>query len=339
MSKVTPLPSIFLDNGYQSGASMWFSLDSTSTWGPSMTSVASSSQAVNLPFPSGSSFFVKPEKQNITDLDWQNQSAALKKIVAKPKSVKIPQADAQTKKSPADDFVQVPVNQRWSTQPIGFPQIQNQFNVVEKKQSPASSPTKVVQSLSSIQSLSQQSEINNATSNSDEELTPQSLYKTELCRSFEETGACRYGLKCQFAHGRPELRPVTRHPKYKTEVCKTFHTIGTCPYGKRCRFIHIDQGIVQQQTPAQTPTIPSPVLAKPIADFSNVLPQKNLNGWSNTWSEPTPVNVFSAVGKSSFVVSPPPKSPVIETLPVMKTSNDELNQRRSRLVIFQQICS
>ncbi|CAI5522377.1 unnamed protein product, partial [Closterium sp. Naga37s-1] len=43
------------------------------------------------------------------------------------------------------------------------------------------------------------------------------LYKTELCRSWEETGACRYGGKCQFAHGREELRAVARHPKYKTE--------------------------------------------------------------------------------------------------------------------------
>lgn len=65
------------------------------------------------------------------------------------------------------------------------------------------------------------------------------LYKTELCRSFAETGTCRYGLKCQFAHGQSELRPVSRHPKYKTEICKTFHTQGTCPYGTRCRFIHI----------------------------------------------------------------------------------------------------
>ena len=65
-----------------------------------------------------------------------------------------------------------------------------------------------------------------------------SLYKTELCRSWEETGACRYGVKCQFAHGRDELRPVLRHPKYKTEVCRTFAQNGTCPYGTRCRFIH-----------------------------------------------------------------------------------------------------
>lgn len=65
-----------------------------------------------------------------------------------------------------------------------------------------------------------------------------SLYKTELCRSWEETGACRYGGKCQFAHTRGELRPVMRHPKYKTETCRTFLQSGHCPYGTRCRFIH-----------------------------------------------------------------------------------------------------
>ncbi|KAH3756697.1 CCCH-type Zn-finger protein [Pelomyxa schiedti] len=68
---------------------------------------------------------------------------------------------------------------------------------------------------------------------------PTSLYKTELCRSFSENGTCRYGYKCQFAHGQEELRPVIRHPRYKTEICKTFHTIGTCKYGTRCRFIHM----------------------------------------------------------------------------------------------------
>jgi len=70
------------------------------------------------------------------------------------------------------------------------------------------------------------------------ELTKQNLYKTEICQSWTETGSCRYGTKCQFAHGKDELRPVIRHPKYKTEVCKTFSTTGQCPYGKRCRFVH-----------------------------------------------------------------------------------------------------
>jgi|ERR1712137_77499 len=77
-----------------------------------------------------------------------------------------------------------------------------------------------------------------ATTVVEEEISGQNLYKTELCRSFEDTGTCRYGIKCQFAHGKAEIRPVLRHPKYKTEFCKTFHTQGTCPYGRRCRFIH-----------------------------------------------------------------------------------------------------
>ncbi|XP_026171250.1 mRNA decay activator protein ZFP36L1 [Mastacembelus armatus] len=63
-------------------------------------------------------------------------------------------------------------------------------------------------------------------------------YKTELCRTYEESGSCKYGAKCQFAHGLDELRGLSRHPKYKTEPCRTFHTIGFCPYGARCHFIH-----------------------------------------------------------------------------------------------------
>ncbi|XP_054455311.1 mRNA decay activator protein ZFP36 [Anoplopoma fimbria] len=63
-------------------------------------------------------------------------------------------------------------------------------------------------------------------------------YKTELCRSFSESGLCKYGGKCQFAHGLDELRDLNRHPKYKTEPCRTFHTIGFCPYGIRCHFVH-----------------------------------------------------------------------------------------------------
>jgi len=74
------------------------------------------------------------------------------------------------------------------------------------------------------------------------ELRQQDLYKTEYCRSWRETGACRYGNKCQFAHGDHELRPVLRHPKYKTEVCRNFSETGTCPYGTRCRFVHYQRG-------------------------------------------------------------------------------------------------
>ncbi|GJN88019.1 hypothetical protein Rhopal_000975-T1 [Rhodotorula paludigena] len=64
------------------------------------------------------------------------------------------------------------------------------------------------------------------------------LYKTELCRSWEERHSCRYGVKCQFAHGVHELRNIARHPKFKSEICRTFWQQGSCPYGQRCCFIH-----------------------------------------------------------------------------------------------------
>lgn len=87
-----------------------------------------------------------------------------------------------------------------------------------------------------------------------------SRYKTELCRPFEENGHCKYGDKCQFAHGMHELRNLSRHPKYKTERCRTFHTIGFCPYGPRCHFIHNEEERVQskrrQQICAPTSTVP-----------------------------------------------------------------------------------
>lgn len=72
----------------------------------------------------------------------------------------------------------------------------------------------------------------------DERSTSKSRYKTELCRSYAEIGVCRYGNKCQFAHGDHELRNVSRHQKYKSELCHNYHYEGQCLYGNRCCFIH-----------------------------------------------------------------------------------------------------
>ncbi|KAF7437123.1 hypothetical protein PC9H_003957 [Pleurotus ostreatus] len=83
------------------------------------------------------------------------------------------------------------------------------------------------------------------------------LYKTELCRSWEEKGSCRYGTKCQFAHGEDEIRLVSRHPKYKTEICRTFWVSGSCPYGKRCCFIHTEVPNNQTGAAGGTPTADS----------------------------------------------------------------------------------
>ena len=70
------------------------------------------------------------------------------------------------------------------------------------------------------------------------EVYDQGMFKTELCNRWEETGACTYGDRCQFAHGIAELRPVIRHPRYKTLPCQMFVAASGCPYGHRCHFRH-----------------------------------------------------------------------------------------------------
>ncbi|OBS82320.1 hypothetical protein A6R68_23683 [Neotoma lepida] len=59
--------------------------------------------------------------------------------------------------------------------------------------------------------------------------TTSSRHKTELHRTYSESGRCRYRAKCQFAHS---------HLKYKTELCHKFYLQGRCPYGSPCHFIH-----------------------------------------------------------------------------------------------------
>lgn len=93
-------------------------------------------------------------------------------------------------------------------------------------------------------------------------------YKTELCRPFQENRFCKYGDKCQFAHGEDDLRVLPRHPKYKTELCRTYHSSGFCPYGPRCHFIHNMEEA--RQLPPETPPH-SPVKKSP-GNFTASLP-------------------------------------------------------------------
>ncbi|TSX85952.1 mRNA decay activator protein ZFP36L1 [Bagarius yarrelli] len=129
-----------------------------------------------------------------------------------------------------------------------------------------------------------------------------SRYKTELCRTFTERGACKYGSKCQFAHGAEELRGINRHPKYKTEPCRTFHSIGFCPYGIRCHFVHNndDDGPLRPQKPTSAKR---PPLLKQSFSFAGFP------------SNPTPLE--PPFSQSSFLAAPsasPPSSGTISDL-------------------------
>ncbi|XP_074075070.1 mRNA decay activator protein ZFP36 [Macrotis lagotis] len=135
---------------------------------------------------------------------------------------------------------------------------------------------------------------------------PSSRYKTELCRTFSESGKCRYGSKCQFAHGSAELRPASRHPKYKTEMCRKFLTLGSCPYGTRCHFIHYPNDLL--------PGAPShPPLLRQSLSFSGV-PSTRRRG-SPTLSPPGLPDLPSPTGFFSPPASPPPLATVPGELP------------------------
>ncbi|CCD26987.1 putative mRNA-binding protein CTH1 NDAI_0J00950 [Naumovozyma dairenensis CBS 421] len=71
------------------------------------------------------------------------------------------------------------------------------------------------------------------------------LYKTELCESFTTKGTCKYGNKCQFAHGLHELKLKQRSNNFRTKPCVNWAKLGYCPYGKRCCFKHGDDRDIQ----------------------------------------------------------------------------------------------
>ncbi|EPZ35454.1 hypothetical protein O9G_004658 [Rozella allomycis CSF55] len=152
-----------------------------------------------------------------------------------------------------------------------------------------------------------------------------SLYKTELCRTFEETGFCRYGTKCQFAHDMSELRSVARHPRYKTEICKTFWEQGNCPYGKRCCFIHTER-------PAHLPSTTT------IAEYKEMKAKEN-----DEISFPRRMSIASATHSEFINESDPNKSNSTEQIQRRKsfvwplnTKNTGIMDRVTELLPFRQ---
>jgi hypothetical protein len=71
------------------------------------------------------------------------------------------------------------------------------------------------------------------------------LFKTELCRAFEETGECKFTDRCLFAHGAAELRNVQRHPKYRTEICRVsrFYNLANLSHSGRKEHVNTEEDV------------------------------------------------------------------------------------------------
>jgi len=227
----------------------WFSANDASAWTPTVTATVNASPAgtptallADVQIKSSSS--IKELKQQQTGLkNWPETKQNKKKITENVGTVVPPKtgtvkfhalpSNAATHQGAWDAFIvkeeeDIPDHQISSQRP---PHIAPEEFDSEWETSSSTVEKEGLDPRGNFQKPKRNSDI-------EEELNRQNLYKTELCLSWAETGTCRYGPKCQFAHGKQELRPVLRHPKYKTEVCKTFNSTGQCPYGKRCRFVH-----------------------------------------------------------------------------------------------------
>ena len=86
---------------------------------------------------------------------------------------------------------------------------------------------------SSVQNSRQQQTVTNRVTKMN-----QDNRKTEMCRNLLESGVCRWGQNCHFAHSEDEKRHRPRPKGYKTRLCKNFFERGHCVYGLRCHFAH-----------------------------------------------------------------------------------------------------
>lgn len=160
-----------------------------------------------------------------------------------------------------------------------------------------------------------------------------SRYKTELCRPYEESGACKYGDKCQFAHGLGELRSLTRHPKYKTELCRTYHTAGFCPYGPRCHFVHN-----QEEARIHNRAVAAFLAARCNSNKRNVTlsPSLSLDSSSNSSLSQSPTSSLGSFFNEAEFQSPAVSPSVSLHSPSPPPSSNQQNEQW-RLPIFNRL--
>lgn len=178
-----------------------------------------------------------------------------------------------------------------------------------------------------------------------------SAYKREICRSWEDSSFCRHGSKCQFAHGKEEVR-LSRFPsKTKSEICKSYSGSGSCSFGAKCRFSH------HQVITASSPTEQA-VAAVKVAKAQSISPIKpeDSNDSTSSCGSKTTSSSGSKTISSSITVTNTDWSPMDDGIMVSlpSTSADEIPSREAvdayinsvlygpprgkRLPVFAEIC-
>ncbi|XP_071935780.1 uncharacterized protein [Coffea arabica] len=165
-----------------------------------------------------------------------------------------------------------------------------------------------------------------------------SFYKTEKCRSSEDSNAGRFGTKCQFAHGKEELRS-SRISKNKLEAqfCKTYSS-GSCAYGTKCRFVH-DQ--IKAAVPSMEPSPTSKVLPTPRRAISPITLQNKADFGEKNAFTAFSTDDWSALDDGIGVTLPSGSS---EKTPSKEDVNAHIQAAlygpspRKRLPVFTEFC-
>ncbi|CAL8107870.1 unnamed protein product [Prunus armeniaca] len=101
------------------------------------------------------------------------------------------------------------------------------------------------------------------------------LYKTDLCRSWEDSGSCRYTSKGQIAPGKEKPRPTRFPVKNKSEalMCKSYTGTGLCTPSPKSHFVHPVMAIsvteaASATTQAASSTAPKATMKTPTTTIS-----------------------------------------------------------------------
>jgi len=97
--------------------------------------------------------------------------------------------------------------------------------------------------------------------------------KTEMCRDYNKPGGCRFGDKCNYAHGEHQLKNqklmdlaaagLVDIEVYRTHVCVPWVATGACPFDQRCARLHDPR--VNGTVPSWLPHAESMITTKAMA--------------------------------------------------------------------------
>jgi len=118
-----------------------------------------------------------------------------------------------------------------------------------------------------VKELRQALEASSIAKDEDDKAKNNPSYKTSLCKNYMMGMYCQFADKCQYAHGRHELRekpaavPPSELPEevkkklaekaknlpgYKTKICNNFEKEGVCQYDEMCHYAHGEEELREE---------------------------------------------------------------------------------------------